>query len=185
VSATGSVPRGRSSASSTTASTTGRQSSKAPAVVLAADESVLSSLYDACGGTCQYETVGTTDGAGGILYAIEVVEQFPDGYGRGAVFFFHGESLLAGTGDLAPGTSVQHASGLDWVLDPEAGNGISAPSPGHFAVTYIVSSGPNLCNACDGDAGTDTYTYRWNGSALVVASGTPPPAPAVIGDGTQ
>jgi hypothetical protein len=149
------------------------------------DESMLSSLYDGCGGTCTYEAAETTDGAGGTLYAIEVTDQYQDGYGRGAVFFFRGESLLAGTGGLPPGTSVQHGSGLDWVLDPEAGSGISAPSPGHFAVTYVVSSAANLCNACDGDAGTDTYTYRWNGSALVLGTGTPPAPPAVIGDGSR
>ena len=154
-------------------------------MALAKDESVLSSLYDACGGTCRYETVETTDGAGGTLYAIEVTDQFQDGYGRGAVFFFRGVSLLAGTGGLAPGTSVQHGAGLDWVLDPEAGKGVSVPSSEHFAVTYIVSSAANLCNACDGDAGTDTYTYAWNGSALVLGSGTPPAPPAVIGDGSR
>jgi hypothetical protein len=169
---------------STTTATTS-QYAETPAMALAVDESALSNLYMSCGGTCQYESVSTPDGAGGTLYAIEVVSQFPDGYGRGAVFFFHGESLLPGTGNLAPNTSVQHGSGLDWVLDPEAAPGISVPSPGHFAVTFIVSSGPNLCNACDGNAGTTTFTYDWNGAAMVVQSGTTPAPPAVIGDGTQ
>jgi hypothetical protein len=78
-----------------------------PAVALAADESALSVLYDGCAGTCAYETASTPDGAGGTLYAIEVEQQYGDGYGRGAIFFFHGETLLAGTGALAPGTSVE------------------------------------------------------------------------------
>lgn len=63
--------------------------------------------------------------------------------------------------------------------------GISVPSPGQFAVTYVVSSGPDMCNARDGDDGTDTFVYRWNGSAMARESGTPPTPPAVIGDGTQ
>jgi hypothetical protein len=155
-----------------------------PAVALAADESALSTLYEGCAGTCAYETASTPDGAGGILYAIEVEQQYGDGYGRGAVFFFHGETLLPGTGALAPGTSVEKGEGLDWVLDPGAGPGISVPSSGHFAVTFVVSSAPNLCNACDGNDGTTTYTYGWNGTALVVDSGTAPTPPAVVGDGT-
>jgi hypothetical protein len=151
---------------------------------VADNEAALSALYGGCGGTCRYEVVSTTDGAGGTLYGIEVVQQFGEGYGRGAVFFFHGTSLLAGTGALAPATSVEHGSGLDWVLDPGAGPGISVPSPGRFAVTYVVSSAPGLCNACDGNDGTDTFVYRWDRSALVLQSGTEPTPPAVIGDGS-
>jgi hypothetical protein len=156
-----------------------------PAVAVAGDEAALSTLYDGCAGTCAYETASTPDGAGGTLYSIEVEQQYGDGYGRGAVFFFHGETLLAGTGSLAPDTSVEKGQGLDWVLDPGAGPGLSVPSSGHFAVTFVVSSAPNLCNACDGNDGTDTFTYGWNGTAMVVDSGTPPAAPAVIGDGTN
>ena len=154
------------------------------AVAVPADEATLSALYKGCAGTCAYQTASTPDGTGGTLYAIEVNQQYGDGNGRGAVFFFHGETLLPGTGSLAPGTSVENGDGLEWVLDPGAGPGISAPSSGHFAVTYIVSSAPNLCNACDGNDGTDTFTYGWNGSAMVVESGTTPTPPAVIGDGT-
>lgn len=157
---------------------------QSPAVAVPADESTLSTLYNGCAGTCGYQTASTPDGAGGILYAIEVDQQYGDGYGRGAVFFFHGETLLPGTGALAPGTSVEGGRGLDWVLDPGAGPAISVPSSGHFAVTFVVSSGPNMCNACDGNDGTTTFTYDWNGSAMVVDSGTLPAPPAVVGDGT-
>jgi hypothetical protein len=157
---------------------------RSPAVAIPADEATLSALYNGCAGTCAYETASTPDGAGGTLYAIEVEQQFADGYGRGAVFFFHGETVLPGTGALEPGTSVENAQGLDWVLDPGAGPGISVPSSGHFAVTFVVSSAANMCNACDGNDGTTTFTYGWNGTAMVVDSGTPPTPPAVVGDGT-
>jgi hypothetical protein len=176
------APEGANEGRSTTTSTTGQPVRDATAVTT--DEAELSNRYG-CGGTCQFEVASTTDGRGGTLYGIEVVSQFGDGYGRGAVFFFRGESLLAGTGSLAPATSVQHGAGLDWVLDPGVAPGISVPSPGQFAVTYVVSSGPDMCNACDGDDGTDTFVYRWNGSAMALESGTSPTPPAVIGDGTQ
>jgi hypothetical protein len=169
-------------ASTTTA--TASPYAQPPAVALPTDEAALSALYDGCAGTCAYETASTPDGAGGSLYAIEVEQQFGDGYGRGAVFFFHGETLLPGTGSLEPGTSVEKGQGLDWVLDPGAGPGISVPSSGHFTVTFVVSSAPNLCNACDGNDGTTTFTYGWNGTDMVVDAGTPPTPPAVIGDGT-
>jgi hypothetical protein len=179
-----SPPTTSSPASAPRAPTTTSPFAQPAALALAADESSLSHLYAGCGGSCQFETASTTDGSGGTLYAVEVANQNQDGYGRGAVFFFHGDTLLPGTGNLAPQTTVEQGAGLDWVVGPEAAPAVSAPSAGHFAVTYIVSSGPNMCNACDGDAGTDTYTYDWNGSAMTVASGNAPAPPAVIGDGT-
>ena len=168
-----------------TTTTTTSPDAQPAAVALAADEAALSTLYNGCAGACTYETASTTDGAGGTLYAVEVDQQYGDSYGRGAVFFFHGETLLPGTGALAPGTSVEKGQGLDWVLDPGAGPALSVPSSGRFAVTFVVSSAADMCNACDGNDGTDTFTYGWNGTALVVDSGTVPTPPAVIGDGTS
>ncbi len=154
-------------------------------VVVASDEATVSAMFANCaafvptGQSCSYSVASTPAGSSGVVYAIDLLQQNGDGYGRGAVFFFLGGTLLTDTGSLSPGTSSYSRPDLSWV------SGVTVPSPGEFAVSFIVSSAPSLCNACDGNDGIDTYIYRWSGSTMVLVSGTPPAPPAVIGDGSQ
>jgi hypothetical protein len=130
---------------------------------------------------CLYSVVDTPT-ASGTLYAVELKLQFGDGTGRGAVFFFLGKRLLSNTPTLPPKTASPLGPGLEYVTD--APGGLSVLSPGHIAVRFVVSSRPNLCNACIGNDGTDTYVYGWR-DALVLVSGKPPAGSAVIGEGRR
>ena len=157
------------------------------ATFLAHDEAVVAALAADCkyfmppGQGCKrlFDAVQTADGEGGTLSAIELNQTAGDGYGRGAVYFFRGEQLLPRTAKLPPQSAASNGVSLDWV----APDGLALRGPGEFAVSFVVSSGPNLCTACVGNDGTDTYVFRWDGSAMVFLSGTPPPPPAVIGEG--
>lgn len=165
--------------STTTASTAGP-------TVITHDQSVVAAYYGNCSAFspsgCQLTTVVTPDGAGGRLYAVLLHQQFGDGTGRAAVFFFRGTVVLTGTPDLPPRTPSGQGPGLGYVTDV-SGVGVRADGTGRFAVTYVVTSGPNECNACVGNDGTDTYVYGWNGTTMVLVSGQPPKPPAVIGEG--
>lgn len=154
--------------------------------VIAHDQSVIAADYGNCAAFspsgCSFTTVSTSDGTRGTLLAVLLHQQFGDGTGRAAVFFFHGTIPLIGTPDLPPRTATLHGPGLEYVTDV-AGQGVRVTATGEFAVTYVVSSGPNECNACVGNDGTDTYVYGWNGTTMVLISGVPPKPPSVIGEG--
>jgi hypothetical protein len=158
---------------------------RAAASTVADDERIVSAKDKNCAPFsargCLFSVVDTPT-ASGVLYAVELKLQFGDGTGRGAVFFFLGKRLLTNTPTLPPKTASPLGPGLAYVTD--APGGISVPSPGHIAVRFVVSSRPNLCNACIGNDGTDTYIYGWR-DALVLVSGKPPAGSAVIGEGRR
>lgn len=181
-------------ATATTSTTLGTTATTDNPDVLTNDEAVVVDFNPYCADAypshkCLVQGISTSDGSGGTLYAIVVPALTGDGAGRGGVYFFHGESLLTAAASLPPqGTATPDGPGHEWVdgSGPEIEGhpyGVSVPVPGEFAVRYVVSSQANMCNACIGNDGTDTYIYGWNGTQMALLSGTPPTPPAVIGAG--
>jgi hypothetical protein len=151
---------------------------------LTADEAAISAQFGNCTvftgpAGCQsvMYAVSTPDGHGGTLYAIEMNQTMGDGTGRGSVFFYDGITPLT-VCHLPPEVSYCGPGDLQWVAE----NGVAATGTGQITVQFVVSSHAGECNACIGDAGTDTYVYRENASGgLELASGQLPPPPKVIG----
>jgi len=102
------------------------------------------------------------------VYAIELGKDGMDSCSWGDVYFFDGERLITASHELVPHAQVGY-------------NGVSSPGPGEFAIKYIVN--PSVSTFCYqyGTAGTDTYVYRWSGSAITLVSGQPPNPPLVLG----
>ncbi|MEA2503252.1 MAG: hypothetical protein QOG36_295 [Actinomycetota bacterium] len=161
--------------------------------VVAHDESVVATLNGNCAafeptGSCSglFTVDSTPNGNGGTLYAVELGARTGDQCSRGSVYFFDGESLLPNASQLPPSDGQETDGGLDFVSKTA---GISSPGPDEIAVLFVVSK-PDLpagrvsCAAA-GNAGTDTYVYRENGSAMQLVSGQPPAPPKVIGLGSS
>jgi hypothetical protein len=83
------------------------------------------------------------------------------------VFFFSKEHFLVSTRKLRP-----HS--LGGVV------GLHAHGARKFAVIYAVSANASTSCAQAGNAGTDSYVYRYDGHQMVKKSGTPPKLPKVI-----
>jgi hypothetical protein len=109
----------------------------------------------------------TSDLSGGHLIAIDLRWFTMDACDRGVAYFFDGTKFLGTTRKLRPfsigGVDTVHAAGA-----------------GLFAVAYFVSKSKNTSCARNGNAGTDTYKYRWNGSRMARESGSLPRLPKVI-----
>jgi len=159
-------------ATRSTTTTTASRTSPDPSVV-AHDEAAVAAMYGDCGAFsptrhCPFGAVATTtDGSGGLLYGILLTAQTGDDCERGIAFIFQVERLLGSTSDVPP----------------YSGGGVvalKAAGPQRFAVGYGVSPSTNTSCAENGSAGTDTYVYAWNGSALHLVSGEKPPFPEVI-----
>ncbi len=143
--------------------------------MVAHDRSAVAARYANCAALrlsktgCPFGPVATTsDGSGGLLYGILLTAQTGDDCYRGVAYFFDGERLLASTEGLPP-----YSVGGGVVA-------LRASGPKRFAVGYGVSPSSQTSCAQNGSAGTDTYRYSWNGSALSVVSGTLPSPPEVI-----
>ncbi len=138
------------------------------AAAVAHDEAVISAQYGQCRAFfvpngCPFGSVAqTSDGSGGHLYGVLLTQSTGDACFRGIAYFFDGEKPV--------GSSQENVVALQ------------SDGPGRFAVGYAVSN-PKVDPSCagNGSAGTDTYVYGWNGSAVVKISGSPPPPPEVIG----
>jgi hypothetical protein len=116
---------------------------------------------------CPLLVATTPSGSGGNLIAVEIRQSTMDDCNRGLVYLFDGTKFIETTHSLRPfsvgGVDVVHAHGT-----------------ASFAVTYWVSRSKFTSCAANGNAGTDVYTYRWNGSTFHRTSGTLPKAPKVI-----
>ena len=104
---------------------------------------------------------------GGSLIAIDLTQQTGDDCYRGRVFFFTKETFLTSTKNLKPDS----VGGV---------KGVRADGTAKFAVVYWVSASANTSCAQNGNAGTDTYVYGWNGHHMFKKSGTRPKLPKVI-----
>ena len=140
--------------------------------MVAADEAVVGAANGQCAAftpdrRCPFATVATSsDGAGGLLYALELSATSGDACLRGVTYFFDGRRLLTDTTRLPP-----HLAGGVVALRSDAA--------GQFTVGYAVSL-PNSSCANNGSAGTDPYVYGWDGSGMVLRSGTAPIPPNVL-----
>jgi hypothetical protein len=140
---------------------------------IAADEAFVASAYGNCAAFtpsphhCSFAVAATGDGAGGRLYAVELRSQTGDDCERGIVYFFDGTRFAGRTRDLPPSS----VGGVTRV---------NADGAGRFAVVYLVDKNAFTSCAAGGDAGTDTYVYRWTGHRMVRQSGVLPRLPEVI-----
>ncbi len=140
---------------------------------VALDEAYVARVYGNCAAFtpsphhCSFAAVATPDRAGGQLYAVELRYQTGDDCYAGIVYFFEGTRFITRTRALPPysigGVTRVHADGA-----------------GRFTVVYLVDKNKDTPCAAGGDAGTDTYTYRWTGRQMVRQSGTLPRPPEVI-----
>jgi hypothetical protein len=116
---------------------------------------------------CPFGAASTSNGSGGHLIAINLRQVTMDDCNRGLVYFFDGTRFLSTTHKLRPfsvgGVKTVHAA-----------------RAGKFFVTYWVSRSKNTSCAANGNAGTDTYLYRWNGSRMAREAGSLPRLPKVI-----
>ncbi|HXP18165.1 MAG TPA: hypothetical protein VN840_00840 [Streptosporangiaceae bacterium] len=116
---------------------------------------------------CPFAAASTSNGKGGHLIAINLRQFTGDDCDRGVVYLFNGTKFLVTTRKLRPfsigGVKAVRAAGT-----------------AEFAVVYWVSRSKNTSCAENGNAGTDTYKYRWNGTRMAWASGKPPRLPKVI-----
>jgi hypothetical protein len=140
---------------------------------IAADEAYVARVYGNCAAFtpsphhCSFAVAATPDRAGERLYAVELRYQTGDDCYAGIVYFFDQTRFITRTRDLPPysigGVTAVHADGAD-----------------RFTVVYLVDKNKDTSCAAAGDAGTDTYTYRWTGRHLVRQSGVLPRPPEVI-----
>jgi hypothetical protein len=140
---------------------------------VAADEAFVARAYDDCAAFtpsphhCSFAVAAASDRAGGRLYAVELLYQSGDDCYRGIVYFFDGTRFITRTRDLPPYSIGGVAS-------------VRADGAGRFAVVYLVDKNQLTSCAAGGDAGTDTYVYRWTGHRMVRQSGVLPRLPEVI-----
>ncbi len=140
---------------------------------IAADEAYVARAYGDCAAftpsphSCSFAVAATADRSGGRLYAVDLLSQTGDDCFYGIVYVFDGTRFITRTRDLPPysigGVSKVRADGT-----------------GRFTVVYLVNKNKLTSCAAGGDAGTDTYVYRWTGSRMVRQSGVLPRAPEVI-----
>jgi hypothetical protein len=106
----------------------------------------------------------------GVLYAIDLRKTAGDSCGLGEVYFFDGRRLITSTGKIKPHAQVTYHS--------HAVSGTRLPA---FAVRYAINPSKNAPCVQWGSAGTDTYTYGWNGrNRMNLISGKPPHPPKVL-----
>jgi hypothetical protein len=140
---------------------------------IATDEAFVAKQYDDCAAFtpsphhCLFAVATTSNRAGGHLYGIELVAQTGDDCYRGTVYFFDRTRFIARTSSLPP----YSIGGV---------KAIRADGAGRFSVVYLVNKDKDTSCAAGGDAGTDTYVYRWTGSHMAKESGTLPRPPEVI-----
>jgi hypothetical protein len=140
---------------------------------IAADEAFVARAYGDCAAftpsphRCSFAVAATRDRVGGRLYAVELLDQSGDDCYRSIVYFFDGTRFLTRTRDLPPYSVGGVASAR-------------ADGAGRFAVAYLVNKNQLTSCAAGGDAGTDTYVYRWTGHRIVRQSGVLPRLPEVI-----
>jgi hypothetical protein len=140
---------------------------------IAHDKAFVAARYHHCANLhltprhCPFKVATTPNGHGGKLIAIDLTQQTGDDCNRGRVFFFNAETFLASTRSLRP-----HSIG--GVV------GLHARGTRAFGVVYGVSANASTSCAEAGNAGTDSYVYKYNGHHMVRKSGTPPKLPKVI-----
>lgn len=140
---------------------------------IAHDKAVVASRYHRCSALhlspphCPFKVATTSNGSGGSLIAIDLTQQTGDDCYRGRVFFFTKETFLTSTKNLKPDS----VGGV---------KGVRADGTAKFAVVYWVSASANTSCAQNGNAGTDTYVYGWNGHRMFKESGSRPKLPKVI-----
>jgi hypothetical protein len=142
---------------------------------IAADEAYVAGVYGNCAAFtpsphyCSFAVAGTPDRTGGRLYAVELRYQTGDDCYAGIVYFFDQTRFITRTRDLPPysigGVTKVHADGT-----------------ARFTVVYLVDKNKDTSCAAGGDAGTDTYIYRWTGYRMTRQSGAlPRPAEVILG----
>ncbi|HEX3424591.1 MAG TPA: hypothetical protein VHT30_00565 [Acidimicrobiales bacterium] len=140
--------------------------------VVAADEAAVAAANSQCAAftpdrRCPFGPVVTSsDGAGGLLYAVALTAISGDACFRGVAYFFDGRRLATDSTRLPPNL-------------PGGVVSLASAAAGQFTVGYGVSL-PNSSCADNGSAGTDPYVYGWNGSTMVLRSGTPPTPPKLL-----
>jgi len=136
------------------------------------DEAFVASKYHHCAAfsaahKCPFQAAATGNGAGGHLIAIDLRQTTGDDCLLGIVYFFDGTRFV-GTSHLVRPHS------------PGGVEGVRAIGVERFSVTYGVNDSKSTICARTGDAGTDVYKYRWNGTGFVKISGRLPRLPKVI-----
>jgi hypothetical protein len=116
---------------------------------------------------CPFAAASTSNGKGGHLIAINLRQFTMDDCDRGVVYLFNGTKFLVTTRKLRP-------------FSDGGVKAVRAAGAREFAVVYWVSRSKNTSCAENGNGGTDTYKYRWNGSRMARVSGSPPRLPKVI-----
>ena len=140
---------------------------------IAHDKAVVAAKYHNCSALhlspqhCPFKVATTSNGHGGSLIGIDLTQQSGDDCDRGRAFFFSKETLLASTKALQP----HSVGGVE---------GLHADGTAQIAIVYGVSASASTSCAENGNAGTDTYVYAWNGHHMIKKSGTPPKLPKVI-----
>ncbi len=137
------------------------------------DKAIVAAKYHHCSALhlrprhCPFKVATTSNGHGGSLIAIDLTQQTGDDCFRGRAFFFSKETFLTSTKGLKPNS----VGGVE---------GLHADGTAQIAIVYGVSKSANTSCAENGNAGTDTYVYAWNGRHMVKKSGAPPKLPKVI-----
>ena len=140
---------------------------------IAHDKAFVAARYHHCAALhlspqhCPFKVATTSNGHGGSLIAIDLTQQTGDDCDRGRAFFFSKETFLASTKDLQP----HSVGGVE---------GLHAHGTAQIGIVYGVSASASTSCAENGNAGTDTYVYAWNGHHMIKKSGTPPKLPKVI-----
>jgi len=138
---------------------------------IAHDKAIVSARYGNCAAFdptgCHPGAFALPDGFGNRMYVIALWGVAGDACYRGIAYFFDGERLLGNSSILPPRSSAGVV-------------GVHAVGAGKVAILYAVSTSRNVSCAANGNAGTVTYIYDWNGSRFQVISGTPPPPPKWI-----
>lgn len=142
--------------------------------VLAHDRGVVAKAYHDCRAFsprgCQFGySAWTRNGSGRLLYAVHLLKTAGDSCGLGVVYFFDVRHLIVSTARLTPHAAVA-----------ELPRAVRANGARAFVVAYAVN--PSKLSPCVawGSAGTDRYTYRFNGTTMVRVAGHPPAHPKVL-----
>ena len=130
-----------------------------------------------------FQLAETSDGSRGNLYAVTAIQTTGDSCQRESVWFFDGTKPITLAADLPP---------MDLLTNSHAPAGhfflvvgkVRAVGAGELAVPFAVSTATmpeGVSCASVGNAGTDTYVYRWDGTTLAYVSGEPPASPRFLG----
>lgn len=113
---------------------------------------------------CPIRVLSSTSPDGATVYAVWLTRQYGTSRSDGALFFFHGATLLPGAHKLAPHLPSEHGPGLGEVEQ------VSVSGPGAFRVVYRPNSPSTHCAGCARRARSATYVYGWRHGRLVVRS---------------